>query len=99
MALPIAVLAFYGETDTTLIDSLPEVTAAMRTAGIDFPAKVYENAVHAFFTETNAFMYRADAAADSVTRPIAFLARALDCRAPRPGAATRRRGGCASPGV
>jgi carboxymethylenebutenolidase len=72
------VLAFYGETDTTLIDSLPELTAAMQTASIDFTAKVYGNAGHAFFNDTNEFMYRADAAADSWTRTLAFLDHALD---------------------
>lgn len=72
------VLAFYGETDRALIDSLPEVTAAMQAAGIDFTPKVYENAGHAFFNDTNAFMYRADAAADSWTRTLAFLDQALN---------------------
>lgn len=71
------VLAFYGETDTNLIDSLPEVTAAMQAGGIDFTPKVYENAGHAFFNDTNAFMYRADAAADSWQRTLAFLDTAL----------------------
>jgi len=72
------VLAFYGETDTTLIDSLPEVTAAMQTSGIDFTAKLYENAGHAFFNDTNEFMYRADAAADSWQRTLAFLNQVFD---------------------
>ena len=71
------VLAFYGETDTDLIDSLPEVTAAMQASGIDFTAKVYENAGHAFFNDTNVVMYRADAAADSWQRTLAFLDGAL----------------------
>ncbi|QNE46504.1 dienelactone hydrolase family protein [Glaciihabitans sp. INWT7] len=71
------VLAFYGRTDTNLIDSLPEVTAAMQAAGIDFTSHVYEDAGHAFFNDTNAFMYRADAAADSWQRTLAFLNGAL----------------------
>ena len=72
-----AVLAFYGETDTRLIDSLPEVTAAMQAAGVDFTAKIYENAGHAFFNDTSALMYRADAAVDSWQRTLAFLETAL----------------------
>jgi len=72
------VLAFYGETDATLIDSLPEVTAAMQAGGVDFTAKVYENAGHAFFNDTNEFMYREAPAADSWTRTLAFLDRALN---------------------
>ena len=71
------VLAFYGETDTSLIDSLPEVTAAMQAGGVDFTPKVYQNAGHAFFNDTNAFMYRADAATDSWSRTLAFLDGAL----------------------
>jgi carboxymethylenebutenolidase len=67
------VLAFYGETDTNLIESLPQVTEAMEAAGVNFVAKVYENAGHAFFNDTNPFMYRADAAADSWRRTLEFL--------------------------
>ena len=71
------VLAFYGATDSGLIDSLSDVTAAMRAGGIDFTAKVYEDAGHAFFNDTAAAMYRADAAADSWQRTLAFLDGAL----------------------
>jgi carboxymethylenebutenolidase len=71
------VLAFYGENDTNLMASLPGVTDAMRAAGIDFTAKVYENAGHAFFNDTNPFMYREDAAADSWRRTLDFLDEAL----------------------
>lgn len=71
------VLAFYGETDEQLITSLPAVTAAMQDAGVDFTAEVYENAGHAFFNDTNRFMYRQDAASDSWTRTLAFLESAL----------------------
>lgn len=71
------VLAFYGETDERLITSLPEVTAAMEDAGVDFTAKVYENAGHAFFNDSNRFMYRADAASDSWARTLEFLENAL----------------------
>jgi carboxymethylenebutenolidase len=67
------VLAFYGETDTNLIESLPRVTESMEAAGVNFVAKVYEDAGHAFFNDTNPFMYRADAAADSWRRTLEFL--------------------------
>ena len=73
-----AVLAFYGETDTKLIDSLPEVTAAMQAGGVDFTAKIYENAGHAFFNDTNVLMYRANAAVDSWQRTLAFLDTAIE---------------------
>lgn len=72
------VLAFYGETDANLIASLPDVTAALQGAGVDFTAKVYENAGHAFFNDTNEFMYRQEPAADSWTRTLDFLATAID---------------------
>jgi carboxymethylenebutenolidase len=72
------VLAFYGDADTKLIDSLPEVTAAMQASRIDFTAKVYVNAGHAFFNDTNASTYRADAAADSWRRTLTFLDEALN---------------------
>jgi carboxymethylenebutenolidase len=67
------VLAFYGETDERLIESLPEVTENMHAAGVDFASHVYENAGHAFFNDTNPVMYRADVAADAWSRTIAFL--------------------------
>ena len=67
------ILAFYGETDENLMTSLPEVSAAMQAAGVHFTAKVYENAGHAFFNDTNEFMYRELPAADSWRRTIAFL--------------------------
>jgi carboxymethylenebutenolidase len=72
------VLAFYGEDDENLIRSLPEVTAAMQAGGVDFTAKVYDHAAHAFFNDTNPFAYRPDAAADAWRRTLDFLAEALN---------------------
>ncbi len=67
------VFAFYGETDERLIASLPEVTARMKDAGVQFASHVYPGAGHAFFNDTNRVMYRADAAADSWDRTLEFL--------------------------
>lgn len=67
------ILALYGEIDERLMASLPEVTAAMEAAGVDFEAKVYPGARHAFFNDTNSIAYDADAAADAWRRTLAFL--------------------------
>jgi carboxymethylenebutenolidase len=67
------VLALYGETDANLIATLPDVTARMNDAGVDFASHVYEGAGHAFFNDTNPVMYRPDVAADAWTRTITFL--------------------------
>lgn len=71
------VLAFYGETDEKLMASLPEVTASMQSAGVDFVAKVYDDAGHAFFNDTNEFMYRQHPAVDSWSRALGFLGTVL----------------------
>ncbi|HAM25735.1 MAG TPA: dienelactone hydrolase family protein [Microbacteriaceae bacterium] len=67
------VRAFYGENDPSLMGRLPEVAAAMQSAGVDFVAKVYEGAGHAFFNDTNSLAYRPEAAADAWTRTLAIL--------------------------
>ena len=71
------VLACYGETDTRLMEGLPEVTAAMLAAGVDFEAKVYPGVGHAFFNDTNSRAYDADAAGDAWSLTTAFLDRHL----------------------
>lgn len=72
-----AIRAFYGGLDERLMASLPDVTTAMADAGIDFEAKVYAGARHAFFNDTNSLTYDASAAADSWQRALAFLGEAL----------------------
>lgn len=69
------VLAFYGGTDTALMDALPQVTAAMTAAGVDFTPTVYDQAGHAFFNDTNATMYNEDAATRSWPLALEFLER------------------------
>ena len=71
-----AVLAFYGETDTDLIRSLPTVTANIEAARVRFESKVYEGAGHAFLNDTSPSMFRSEAA-DSWARTFAFLKRSL----------------------
>ena len=71
------VRAFYGEQDTRLIDGLPEVERHFRDAGVDFAATVYPGTGHAFFNDTNAHAYNADAATDAWQKVNAFFAAAL----------------------
>ncbi len=67
------VFAFYGENDTSLIETLPALTARMNDAGVDFTAKVYADAGHAFFNDANPHSYVADAAADAWALATTFL--------------------------
>ena len=67
------VLAFYGDQDARLIDGLPAITKAMTDAGVDFEAKVYADAGHAFFNDTNPRTFDPDAAGDAWGRSLEFL--------------------------
>jgi carboxymethylenebutenolidase len=67
------ILAFYGQEDERLITGLPKVTEAMKAAGVDFTAKVYDDAGHAFFNDTNPHTYRKEDADDAWKRTLAFL--------------------------
>lgn len=72
------VLAIYGDQDQRLMGSLPALEQAMTAAGCQFAAKVYPGVGHAFFNDTNASTYDADAAADAWSRTLAFLDATLD---------------------
>lgn len=72
------VLAFYGSLDEPLMATLPQLRADAAAAGVEFEAVVYDGAKHAFFNDTNATTYDADAAADSWRRSTEFLARHLN---------------------
>lgn len=76
-AITCPILAFYGDQDANLMASLPGVTEAMASAGVDFEAKVYAGARHAFFNDTNGLTYDASAAADSWQRALTFLGETL----------------------
>jgi carboxymethylenebutenolidase len=68
------VLAFYGEQDTALIDSLPDLEAEMKKYGKDFEYIVYPDTGHAFFNETNPVTYNKEAAEDAWKKLLEFLA-------------------------
>ena len=67
------VLAFYGQQDARLIDALPALEKAMKDAGVDFEAKVYPEAGHAFFNDTNPNSFDPAAAGDAWSRSLEFL--------------------------
>lgn len=57
------ILAFYGERDTPLMDTLP-------AHGKEFDAMVYPDAGHAFMNDTNPFAYNKSAAQDAWARAL-----------------------------
>jgi carboxymethylenebutenolidase len=71
------VLAFYGDQDTGLIQSLPKLKEDMTKSGKNFEAVVYPNAGHAFFNDTNARMYNPAAAKDAWEKVLTFLKKNL----------------------
>jgi len=77
-AISCPVLAIYGRNDPRIVDGVPALTEAMLDAGVPFEAKIYDDAGHAFFNDTNTTTYVPDAAADAWRRSLAFLATNLD---------------------
>lgn len=67
------VLAFYGDEDATLIQSLPQLREGMKSNHKKFEAVVYPKAGHAFFNDTNVRQYRVGAARDAWKRALVFL--------------------------
>ncbi|MFI5084757.1 MAG: dienelactone hydrolase family protein [Actinomycetales bacterium] len=73
-AIEAPVLAFYGQEDQGLMESLPELVEQMHGAGVDFTSVVYPGAGHAFFNDTNRWTYRPDTAKDAWEKTLTFLA-------------------------
>ena len=71
------IFAFYGEEDSSLMEKLPGLTARLNDAGVDFTAKVYAGAGHAFFNDTNPRSYVPEAAEDAWALATSFLAERL----------------------
>ena len=67
------VLAFYGDQDANLMQSLPQLKQDMGKLHKNFEAVVYQNAGHAFFNDTNVRMYNAGAASAAWKKTLAFL--------------------------
>lgn len=71
------VLGIYGETDERITSKVPEVAASMKKLKKSYQSKIYKGAAHAFFNETNAERYNAEAAKDAWTETLAFLKKNL----------------------
>ncbi len=71
------ILAFYGENDVPLMESLPQLKEDMAKNGKDFEAVVYPSVGHAFFNDTNSVAYNAESAKDAWEKTIAFLHKKL----------------------
>jgi carboxymethylenebutenolidase len=67
------ILAFYGDQDTNLMQSLPAFKENMAKAGKSFEPVVYPGVGHAFFNDTNARAYNREAADDAWKKATAFL--------------------------
>jgi carboxymethylenebutenolidase len=66
-------LAFYGDQDTPLMESLPALKETMRKHIKSFEAVVYPGAGHAFFNDNNVQAYKPDAASDAWEKTKVFL--------------------------
>lgn len=71
------ILAFYGANDTALIDALPDLTAKMQDAHVDFSPTVFPEAGHAFFNDTNPTVYQEGPALASWSMTLEFLEQQL----------------------
>lgn len=67
------ILAFFGENDKNLVDSLPDLKKIMKENNKSFEYIVYPNTGHAFFNDTNINMYNKDAANDAWEKTLEFL--------------------------
>lgn len=71
------ILAFYGDMDQPLMESLPALKEEMAAQGKEFEAVVYPGARHAFFNDTNPATYNEAAAKDAWPKALAFLEKNL----------------------
>ncbi|HEX5430123.1 MAG TPA: dienelactone hydrolase family protein [Patescibacteria group bacterium] len=67
------VLAFYGDQDAHLMETLPKLKETMQSQHKNFEAVVYPNIGHAFFNDTNTRMYNKQAADDAWQKAVTFL--------------------------
>jgi len=67
------VLAFYGDQDARLMETLPALKEVMARAGKKFEAVVYPGVGHAFFNDTNPRAYNREAANDAWGKTLGFL--------------------------
>jgi carboxymethylenebutenolidase len=75
--IPCPVLGLYGADDLRINRSLDALVKAMVDYKKDFEMRIYPNAAHAFFNDTNPNTYRKTAARDAWERVLNFYKRAL----------------------
>ena len=75
-AIRCPLLGLYGGADEVITSQIPEFSASLGAAGVDFEDVVYPGAPHAFFNDTRV-SYRVEAARDAWARTLGFLARHL----------------------
>jgi carboxymethylenebutenolidase len=71
------ILAFYGSLDANLMEKLPDLQKQMQKMNKSFTAKVYPDAMHAFFNDTNPITFSPEAAKDSWNLALKFLSEKL----------------------
>jgi len=71
------IMAFYGEKDIALVQSLPQLEASMKKLNKDFQYKIYPNTGHAFMNDTNPTTYNKEAAEDAWEKALQFLEKHL----------------------
>ena len=71
-------LGLYGSADSGIpVDAVNTMEAALTEAGIEHEIKIYDGAQHAFFNDTRANSYNAEAAADAWARALAWFGQHL----------------------
>lgn len=71
------VFGVYGEKDERITSKVPEVDAAMKKLKKPYEFKIYKDAQHAFFNDTNAERYNSESAKDAWIQTLAFLRKNL----------------------
>jgi carboxymethylenebutenolidase len=71
------VFGVYGEKDERITSKVPEVDSAMKKLKKPYEFKIYKEAQHAFFNDTNGERFNAEAAKDAWTQTLAFLRKNL----------------------
>lgn len=71
------VFGVYGEKDERITSVVPKVAETMKTNKKTYEYKIYKDAQHAFFNDTNAQRYNAEAAKDAWIQTLAFLRKNL----------------------
>ncbi len=68
-----SLLLHYAALDQNVNKNMPAFEAALKKAGVDYKAYIYEGVQHGFNNDTNAARYNKEAAQLAWTRTIAFL--------------------------